>query len=79
MATMWAGTNLAQAHPGHGIFDQGATHALTSLSHLGLVGVIGFALLGFSWLARRPGARLALRVAGAAMACGAALRWFVVA
>lgn len=74
-----AGAPAAQAHPGHGLFEHGLAHAATSLSHLGLVGWAGFALLGFSFLTRHSKARLALRCAGVVLAAAGGMRWLMAA
>ena len=47
------GSICAQAHPGHGLLDQGAAHVATSPYHVAVLALIG----GGCWLAARFAAR----------------------
>ena len=66
----------AQAHPGHGLLDQGAKHAITSPYHLGVLAAIGLGC----WLVGRFATRSLLprrllQWAGATVLLAAAALW----
>ena len=50
------GSAWAQAHPGHGLFDHGAGHAITNPYHAAVLAAIGVGC----WLAGRFAARRAM-------------------
>lgn len=54
----------AAAHPGHGPFEQGPWHALTSPYHLALMLLTGGACLLVGQIVRQPRVRRALNWAG---------------
>lgn len=65
-----------QAHPGHGLLDHGAKHAMASPYHVGVLAAIGVGC----WLAARFAARSAgfkrlLRWAGVTALLAAAAFW----
>jgi hypothetical protein len=63
------------AHPGHDLFHQGATHALTSPFHLFVLAVIGTGLFLAAKLMRSPKVQQSMRVGGAAMMLLSLLLW----
>lgn len=66
----------AQAHPGHGLLDHGAKHALTSPYHAGILAAIGVGCwLAGHFAARRAVPRRFLRWAGATALLAAAALW----
>jgi hypothetical protein len=66
----------AQAHPGHGLLDHGAKHALTSPYHAGMLAAIGVGCwLVAHFAARRAVPRRLLRWAGATALLAAAALW----
>lgn len=66
----------AQAHPGHGLFDHGAGHAITSPYHAGALAAIGVSCcLAARFVARRVLLRRLLRWAGATALVTAAALW----
>jgi hypothetical protein len=65
----------AQAHPGHGLFEQGFLHAVSSAYHVALMAGLGLLLAAGAQVARHPRARLALRSTGAALVALAAVLW----
>ncbi len=67
----------AFAHPGHGTFDHGFVHAVTSPVHLALLASCGAALALSASLLRHPRARLALRCAGAGAVMLAGALWVI--
>jgi hypothetical protein len=66
----------AQAHPGHGLLDHGAGHAITSPYHAGILAAIGVGcwLIGRFAVRRAVPGRL-LRWAGATALLAAAALW----
>ena len=69
-------STCAQAHPGHGLLDHGAKHALTSPYHAGMLAAIGVGC----WLVGRFAThhavpRRLLRWAGTAALLTAAALW----
>jgi len=66
----------AQAHPGHGLLDHGAKHALTSPYHAGMLAAIGVGCwLVAHFATRRAVPRRLLRWAGATALLVAAALW----
>lgn len=73
LAALCAGT--AQAHPGHDLFNQSATHALTSPFHLIVLALIGAAFFLAAKLARSPKVQQSMRAGGAALILLSLLVW----
>jgi hydrogenase/urease accessory protein HupE len=69
------GVPLAQAHPGHGLFDQGFAHTLTSPGHLFLLAVIGGGLFCIGRAVQTPRVRRALQSFGVVLVLGAMALW----
>jgi hypothetical protein len=67
----------ANAHPGHGVFEQGLVHAITSPVHLALLASCGAALALSASLLRNPRYRLAMRCAGASAVVLAGALWLI--
>ena len=68
-------TNQGHAHPGHGLFEHGLTHVLTSPVHLLVLAGFGAGLLLAASLFRDARARLAMRWTGAVAVLLAGLLW----
>ncbi len=65
----------AIAHPGHDLFDQGATHALTSPFHLSVLAIIGAASFLAAQVMRSPKVQQSMRWGGVAMILLSLLLW----
>ena len=69
-------TNYAQAHPGHGLLDHGARHAITSPYHVGVLAVVGAGCwLAGRFVMRSNLAKRLLQCAGAMALIAAAALW----
>ena len=69
------GATVAQAHPGHGVFDQGVTHALTNTDHLFLLAVIGGGLFYIGRAVQRLTPRRVFQSLGVVLMLGAVALW----
>lgn len=68
--------SCAQAHPGHGLLDHGARHAVTSPYHVGVLALIGAGCwLAGRFVTRSILAKRLLRWAGAAALIAAVALW----
>ena len=66
----------AQAHPGHGLLDHGAEHAITSPYHAGMLAAIGVGCwLAARFAAHRTVARRLFQWAGATALLAAVALW----
>ena len=66
----------AQAHPGHGLFDHGAGHAITSPYHAGVLAAIGVGCwFAARFATRRIMLRRMLRWTGTTALLAAAALW----
>lgn len=66
-----------QGHPGHGLFDHGILHSVSSPVHLLTLAGVGIGLLVVAQLATNAKAKVALKSAGAAALVAAAALAFV--
>ena len=64
-----------QAHPGHDLFNHGATHALTSPFHLFVLAIIGAASFLAAQVMRSPKVQQSTRAGGLAMMLLSLLLW----
>lgn len=69
------GAPLAQAHPGHSLFDQGFTHTLTSADHLFLLAVIGGGLFCIGRAIQSRRVRQVLQSLGGLLVLAAIALW----
>jgi hypothetical protein len=69
------GTALAQAHPGHDLFQHGFSHAATTPDHLLILVLAGSALFGLGFLIRPRLQRRAIHLVGFLLAVGALVAW----
>lgn len=70
-----AGLTAAQAHPGHTLNEEGLSHYVTSPYHLIVLSLMGLALCGAAFMAKRPALRRALATGGAAALLTAVILW----
>ena len=62
-------------HPGHDLFDQGATHAWTSPFHLSVLAIIGAVSFLAAQVMRSPKLQQSMRAGGVAMILLSLLLW----
>ena len=75
-AVMMAATSgIVQAHPGHGLAEQGFEHLVASPYHLATLTGAGLALILGGRLFRRPATRRWMQLGGAASLMAAVIHW----
>ena len=75
-AQLLLAATCAQAHPGHGLLDHGARHAITSPYHVGVLAVVGAGCwLAGRFVMRSNLAKRLLQCAGAMALIAAAALW----